>query len=118
VGGGNDIEKALGRPHAARLAAAGDLRTYVEVLSERSPENRLKAVLVRRDDGAVIAGGTSWEELPPTATELLTAREGGARSRIRTATMAETGLELDGPVQGIRTARFTVERTAEVRGGE
>jgi hypothetical protein len=109
VGSPRALQTALGAPIETRLASATDLETWIEVLATRQASDRLAGALYRGDTG-VIAEGELLNELPPTATRLLSS--GVPKSRrpaSRVTVMDRTDTRLDGPVTGGMVARFQVE---------
>jgi hypothetical protein len=100
VGDTTAVARFLGNPHARRLRSADDLESYVRVLADTPPGDRLEAVLFRSAAGA-ISQGEALTGLPPTAAHLLGSDAGGTGAGyLSTWPLASTSLEMDGPVGG------------------
>jgi len=100
VGDTAAVARFLGNPHARRLHSAADLESYVRVLADTPPGDRLEAVLFRSAAGA-ISRGEALTGLPPTAAHLLGSDAGGmGAGYLSTWPLASASLDLDGPVGG------------------
>jgi hypothetical protein len=100
VGDTAAVARFLGNPHARRLRSAGDLESYVRVLADTPPVDRLEAVLFRSASGAVTQG-EALTGLPPTAAHLLGSDAGGMGAGFLSAwPLASASVVLDGPVAG------------------
>jgi hypothetical protein len=100
VGDTAAVARFLGNPHARRLRSAGDLESYVRVLADTPPVDRLEAVLFRSASGAVTQG-EALTGLPPTAAHLLGSDAGGMGAGFLSAwPLASASVVLDGPVVG------------------
>ncbi len=108
VGSPGMINKALGRPDEAALAAAADLESFVRALGRPRSPHRLTAILFRAGEGAVVEGRV-LEELPPSALQWITGRRGAtARSKRKTVLLEKVETELDGPLTGGLMIRLEV----------
>jgi hypothetical protein len=102
------INKALGSPDQAALAAAADLDSFVQALGRPRSPHRLTAILFRAGEGAVVEGRV-LEELPPSALQWIKARRGAtARSSRKTVLLEKIETELDGPLTGGLMIRLEV----------
>ena len=109
VGDTTAVARFLGNPHARRLQSAGDLESYVRVLADAPPGDRLEAVLFRSAAGA-ISQGEALTGLPPTAAHLLGSDAGGTGAGYLSAwPLASASLEMDGPVGGSYRERLEVD---------
>jgi len=111
VGGPDALEAARGKPLAARLSGARDLKTWIAAMADRRADSVLAAELVRADRG-LIASGTEYDELPGTARRLLATSGRGPGKRLSVAALDRRELDLDGLVAGGMMARFVVEGEA------
>lgn len=100
VGPPEQVDRALGRPLASRLATARSTAAVAEALAARGAADRLTAVVYRTAPG-VVTDGQAYAGLPPTAARLLGARSRtGEAARLIVEPIAESELRLDGPLSG------------------
>ena len=93
--------------------SASDLASVVGVLGDLRAANRLTAVLYHQASG-VVSRGVAYNDLPPTAQKLLSARpRSTGTSAIRVADLIRTEQVLDGPVEGGVVVRLQVDSDLE-----
>ena len=80
VGNPRALDVALGNVLTRRIQSATDPEAYVQVLADFHSPHRLEALIVDKG-GAVISGGGSFVQLPPTAERLLATQTRQSRSR-------------------------------------
>jgi hypothetical protein len=111
VGSPDALDRMLGSPLERRLDSATDAATVVRALVDRRSPHRLTAI-VYEAEGALVARGEEWVELPPTAQRLLTTQSTPTRRGVAPPrALARAEIELPGPIEGgaqvaLRTARL------------
>lgn len=104
------IQGLLGSQPEALRRTATDAETYLEALSMTASDRDLDAVLVRRAEGIVTAGGR-YPALPGTAHILLRSRPGGAEMyRSRWHPLASASTELERPIAESARVALRIER--------
>lgn len=114
VGNPLEIDQAVGGTLPRRLQTAADAASYVRVLADLRSANRLSAVIYE-PGGAVVARGSSFTQLPPTAEWLLATQAPATRRTSSVSPLARAERELEGPVTGLQQVRLQVERGTTAR---
>jgi hypothetical protein len=106
----------LGAPMTERLSSAVDLDAVVAALAELGGANRLVAVVLR-PGGTVVARGTAYSELPPSAERLLGTQLGPSQPRApQVSILGRAETALDGPLRNAMRVRLRVDRKPDEGG--